>query len=278
MNSESSEILDQLGLKQTETFTLLGAANSAEDQDFYLRYRTGSGFKNARASAREIKSSFIALTRQMDSGDLLTCERCYETIVGGVTLLKRDFAYSEVVLGHSNVLLRRGCCGARVIHRHDGSFDVLKTVQKWLAEQKEAYVYKPTGDMEPNLINDVCGSIQPLTHQRRSGLVLEWMWTTAGFYYCDAHVLDRASFGDSLPLIFSRNVTTVSLNPGVRETPNRPTGGVHLDAFDCELSPPAQEGDTILCCNGAILSHFVIRASSKGVGIHWVLPSKLLSK
>lgn len=277
MNSESSEILDQLGLRQTETFTLLDAANSAGDENFYLRYRTGSRFKNARTSSREIQSAFSALMAQMDSGDLLTCEKCYETIVGGVTLLKRNFVYSEVVLGHSNVLLRRGCCGARMIHRHDGSFDVLKTAQKWFAEQKQTYVYRPTGDIETNLIDQVHAPIQLLTQHRRLGLVLEWMWTTVGFYYCDARVLDRPSFGDSLPLIFSGNATTVSLNPEAPEPPNRTTAGVHVDAFDCELSPAAQEGDTILCCNGAILSHFVIRAISKRIGIYWVLPAKLLS-
>jgi hypothetical protein len=97
LNSSATQLLQGLGLPQTETLSLQHAASLDPMARVPLRYGTHSGFKNSRVAVSEIRADLSMFKARLESGHLITCERCYDTIVGGITVVKHDFAYSEIV-------------------------------------------------------------------------------------------------------------------------------------------------------------------------------------
>jgi hypothetical protein len=273
LNSSATQLLQRLGLPQTETLSLQHAASLDPAARVYLRYGTNSGYKNSRVAVGEIRADLATFMARMESGHLITCERCYDTIVGGITVVKRDFAYSEMVQGHSNALLRRGCCGARLLQYRDGRVCAATTVQKWRAEQGDEYTYRPMGNMDRRLSEQLRGQVDSLAKVPEENVLLEWMWTSAGFFYCDASRLGDDTFGDLLPTLWVTGTRRVSLRTCEPNTLGR--GRTHWDVLDCDHSGPAEDGDTIVCVNGAVLSHFVTRALVKRVTILWANPEEL---
>ena len=267
LNAASTDILRQLGLPPTGAVSLREAATFPAEELFYLRYRTGSDYSNSRIPAGIIREQFATLSGRLDSGQLLTCERCYVTVVGGISLLKSEFVYSEFVQGHSNALLRRGCCGARLLQPRTGDHVLHTPPQKWSAEQREEYIYRPAKGPDTTLLEETRLLLLPLVKLPRSNLILEWMCTTEGFFYCDAHFIRNSQFGDTLPSIFDDNSHPVEIQNVAAASVRGAC--ILVDTLDCENQEPANEGDTIVCINGALLSHFVTRTIGKKVRVVW---------
>ena len=276
MNPDTANLLRELGLPQTEALALEDAADLDSSCVLYLRYRSGSKFENRRVSPSEIKASLKDLEARRTCGDLITCERCYETIAGGVTLIKSGFVYSELVQGHPISLLRRACCGARILRNRDGSCRVKRVVQCWSAEQRNDYIYRPMGLVEPQLIDDVKPNLDKLASIARVNMLIEWMWTSAGFYCCDARQLEDRSFADTIPNIWAGGRAPVSIRCVEHNFVKGQPSMVFADTLDCDERQPAEDGDTIICLNAALLTHFVTRAIAKKVDIYWIDPSNIL--
>jgi hypothetical protein len=274
MRPEATGILQELGLPQTEVFSLEEVATFHPDAKVYLRWRTGCGRSNSRESVASIVDNLAQLRELADRGDLLTCEQCYDTLAGGASLVKDGFVYSEFVEGHSNALLRRGCCGERLLS-HDGRQASLRPIQKWAARQAETYTYRPIATIDPEIAAGARAKLACLDAVERHDLVLEWMWTTTGFFFCDAHMLADPLFGDTLPQIWSADRVPVRIS-GLSGSPATAEGRTYVDALDCEWQPAARPGDTIVCINGALLAHYVTRAVGTGVSVIWSSGSALV--
>lgn len=76
MNPATTDLLRRLGLPQSRTFSLQEAAKLDSEGKVYLRYRTGSQFKNSRVRVSEIQENLATLISRYDSGELITCEKC----------------------------------------------------------------------------------------------------------------------------------------------------------------------------------------------------------
>jgi hypothetical protein len=275
MNPATTELLAQLALPQSRTFSLREAAELDPASKVYLRYRTGSQFKNSRVKVSEIRANLATLISRYDSGELITCEKCYDPIVAGITLIKKEFAYSEIVQGHSNALLRRGCCGARLIQHRNGGFFMTEMIQKWCAEQGDSYTYKPIGLIKHGLAQEIAPHLAILSTLPQANLMVEWMWSTTGLCFCDASLLEDVSFGDALPMLWGMPSDAVAIRNVDHKSRCSTENRIFIDTLDCDACSPANDGDAIICTNGALLAHFVVRAIPKKVSIHWLAPTAL---
>ncbi len=255
MNPNAAALLDAAGLPRTKDLPLRVAAEGDRKKKYYLRMRTGSSRRSRRCSATYIKNNLDHLEVMMELGDLVACEHSYEPVIGGASLVRPGFVYSEFVQGHSVTMLRRGCCGARLLTI--GATRVrFTTIQKWTALQRGNYIYSPLAVCDESL----CERTVPLLDcigTQLTDAVLEWFWTKDGLYFCDVHELENAEFGKNLPeLSHSKTVSVMQCS--------KSTGNIFVDALDFETQHAASPGDTYICVNGALLSHFLTKAAQAG--------------
>jgi hypothetical protein len=268
LNPSAQELLGQLGLAQTEAFSLRDAAELDNSVALYLRYVPTSDIKNRLVTSAEIRSELKSLSAHAENGQLVSCERAYVTIAGGATLVKPGFAYSELVQGHPEALLRRGVCGARLLLSNDHNVRIVTINQRWSAKQGRHYAYLPVGKAETSLTNEVAAHLHGLLCLPRTNLILEWMWTTAGLYFCDARTLHDVSFGDTIPEFWLEATKSVPIRICNYKPAGKGEKKIRVDAFDCDCSEEPDDGDTLVCINDALLSHFVTRALVKRVNVY----------
>lgn len=276
MNPCAKEILECCSLPRTETLSVEAAARLPPTEWVYLRYRTGCHHRNSRVPVSEIKANLLSFLTRVSNGDLVSCEKCYRTIVGGITVVKQGFTYSELVQGHSVALLRRGCCGARVLQYADGRSLTMTMVQRWSAEQQDQYLYQPLGEMEKDLVTEVEHRLRVLQNLPRTNILLEWMWTPEGFLFCDGSDLADAAFGDAIPAMFVEGASVVVVRTAQDHCHEHVSGRITCDELDCDAYTPATDGDMILCMNGAVLSHAITRALGKKATVIWLRPASFV--
>lgn len=278
MNRETTRLLAEYELPQTAVFSLEQAAVQPDDVLMYLRYVSTSAFRIARpVTSQEIRRDLPELQRRREKGELVTCERWYETLIGGASYVGPEFVYSECVDGHSSALLRRGCCGGRLITFQDGDAHAEPVLQRWRVQSREQGLCAPAGSLDLDRLHKVQARLKPLLGIAGMGMLLEWMWTTDGWFFCDAKRMHDPSFGAALPRVLRSSNGCIPVRPMAGDAPRQANARVIVDAVDCELQEPARDGDTVYCVNGALLSHFVTRAVDLRVGIYLLRAESLLA-
>lgn len=148
-------------------------------------------------------------------------------------------------------------------------------IQKWCAEQGDSYIYKPIGLIQNHLAEEIVPHLAMLSTLPQENLIVEWMWSTTEFCFCDASLLEDDSFGDTLPLLWETPTGLVPIRYADNKMLRTAKSRMFVDVLDCDTCSPATDGDTIICTNGALLAHFVVRAIAKNVSIHWLSPTTL---
>jgi len=269
MKSDAAVLLKRLKLPSTKAFRL-EQLEANHSQTYYLRFAEDSELSNGRWSASRISEEFERLRSLERLGKLLSIERCYCTIAGGASLIKKGFVYTEFVEGHSNALLRRGCCGARIIHDGDESHS-MKVFQRWRAEQTDTgYNYIPCVGPTNDRVEKVVEFLHCLHDLPDSNVLLEWMWTTEGFLFCDAQTRGISEFGDSAAKILPGK-RPIDFYDNLRH-PSAVSKTI-VDCFDCENAPRPCDGTLLLCVNDALLSHYITRTIGTNVKVQLWIPA-----
>jgi hypothetical protein len=262
MNAEAFAILRALGLRTPQTYDLNGVLAEQPETRFYLRYGTGTDKMSHVERGRQIREKADQLVREIERGALICIERAYTATLGGATLCKPNFLYTEVVKGHTIALLRRGLCGARVVCGHGIPPQTLPVFQGWSAVQGESYTWCPSQGPTVDEAQDIASQIQDAVPVTSRSILLEWLFTTTGLVFCDARRGGFDQFGDSICGI------TEALEAIVQAGSSPTTGGpYYVDGFDVDLRPSPPDGSVLLACNGAVLSHFVTRCRKRPISI-----------
>ena len=261
MNPQAYNILNGLGLRIPQRYELGAVLSSSPEDRFFVRFDSSSGELSRLMLGADIQSSSRTLQKLANDGSLLYIEEVLMPLLGGVSLCRPSFAYSELVWKHPVTLLRRGLCGARALQSGSDTF-VQPVFQGWTAELTESYDWQPSrGPRDGDLTWAVKSLGECLPMHTQTPLLVEWMYTTSGFVFCDARNDGLQEFGENL---FQLRKTKEILVQGVTTLPKEDR---QVDGFDVDHRNPPQDHSMITACNGALLSHYSTRCRQRPVTV-----------
>lgn len=261
MERESFRRLNEFGLRTPSSYSLDKAAVAPAMKRFVLRYDKRDGRKNRIMSAVQVAESFEELKAEVDRAELLSIEDQYDTIVGGASLCKGEFSYSEIVSGNAVSLLRRGVCGARILHSRS-AMHVRPVFQGWDVPQNGSDGWRPTAGVRADDCRDVCANLDSCLEKVTDVSLLEWMWTTDGLLFYDLKTSGFDSFGDSLEALADNREIVVQ-----KDDSGNPIARCVVDGFDIDHRERPDENVELFAYNGAILSHFVTACRQRPITI-----------
>lgn len=253
MNPQAFEIIEELGLRYPNSYSLGEAVGSQRDR-FYLRYSKEIGGQSRVVDMEELITQKNELERDMLTGKLLKIEDSFESIAGCVVYINPDGIYGEYVSGHIVSLLRRGICKKRFFIDKRRNVTIKDVFQGFEAVQiKGGYSWRPC----TNRLDKLNQIIEYLTNNiisEQRDLLLEILITEDEIIICDAKHPNMEKSWKGMKKIFDTGSCENYLK-GVYDE-NISQEEVKIDGFDIDLSCPVEN---ILIGNGAVLSHYVTR-------------------
>lgn len=256
MNSDAFSILKKNNLSGPKCYSWEDLSSMKDSNKLiYLRYDSNYSHRNNVVTLVEFNSRKDILREEFEKKELLYIEEVYDCIYGGVTLVKKDFVYTEIVEGHPISLLRNGLCAGRFIST-DKSTYFSQTYQRFQARRESSsYIWAPSQLIQAkNLLPVIETVAQKLTNKIENDLLLEWFFTRQGLIFCDARSKGFELFGNSLLNLRSERMTTAY--QGAKFRNESPT---NIDQFSVDHIIPNGHGNRFFCCNSSLLSHFITR-------------------
>jgi hypothetical protein len=256
MNPGAFEILSRYNLNLPRCFSLAEVLAQPLSALYYFRFRSVSGAKNTYLTGKDIKERGEEIAGQLEREEVLI-EATYDITSGGVSLIRQGFAYSELVKGHPIMLLRRGRCGARMLHLWDREPEIRLSAQGWEAAQRQGFNWFPSfGPMlhEAQAVAKILSSDLP---RNTAPLLIEWFVADNTIVFCDARDEDLDQFGNEIPRYFTSH-DSVRLYDGLQQGAN---GACTVDRIDIDYDKELAPGGVQRIVNGAFLCHYVTRSA-----------------
>lgn len=263
MNVDAYKILDQIGLKRPKVYLKKSIREINPNKYYFLRYGKDVQKSNKVILGKNLISSKKEIIRELDSGILLFIESKYNSIGGGVSLIKNGFSYLEYVKGHVISLLRRGLCGGRILIKTKNILKIIPSFQGWEAKQNKEYSWKPTLGPSKSTLERIGRKLSNILPESHKGLILEWMETKDSIIFCDARDTGLENFGNKL-LNLALNKTDVHLLPYSNKQQETE---LIIDGFDIDLRKSPQDYNEIIAYNGSVLSHYITKNINKNINI-----------
>lgn len=263
MNPGAFEILEKYNLKGPKLYSLEELKNKPDLNRFYLRYSKKSNKDNKVVSLDYVLKNFKEIESEIKNGILSYIESTYNSIGGGVSLIKKDFSYTEYVKGHVISLLRRGLCGARILIDKGKVIKIVRCFQGWEAVQKDNYIYQPSMGPTASKINFIAQKMSSLLPNHHEGLLVEWLETPEEIIFCDARETGFEEFGNELYKIGSSEPNILALS----NISNEKITNFIFDGLDVDNRKIIEDNTKITVNNGALLSHFVARNINKKIQV-----------
>jgi hypothetical protein len=257
MNPTAFTILTSHHLRLPRCFSLEEVLALPHSTLYYFRLRFASGRNNVYLTGKEIANQRDEIAKSLQRGEAFI-EATYDISIGGSSLIKRDFIYSEIVKGHPVCLLRRGRCGARILFEPDKRPNIELVPQGWAAIQNQGFTWQPSSG--PTLEEAEAIAMKLLTDlpHTRDELLIEWFVADDTIIYCDARDEHLSGLGNDIPRYFHSSSSVLLYDGITTENGKRVVDQLDID-YDKEL--PNDGVQHIF--NGAFLSHCVTRSAQQ---------------
>jgi hypothetical protein len=265
MNTNAINILSRFTLPSPKIYEVAELNTMPLNQNVYVRSTNQQVIQSGVMSIESILHLYKSVNAINQGSFELVVEPIYNFICSGVTLVKPNFVYSELVAGHLIALLRRGLCGARVLYYQSEIETSFKVFQGWSATQNGIHGYQWGIDAGPDdmTISQVVDEVMTYVQFRHSGLLLEWFKHPGGITFCDAWDTGLDDFGDELcfladtkrDLLIYANNQDNSFHESI------------CDGFDVDLRPSPKNGTKLIACNASLLCHYVKHNLNKDISI-----------